>query len=183
VQGAETSLVWALEASDAQLRAATFGGRGTDLLIETPDDVSMLEQLLFQVRIRGVRVTLAHPERSPTFQRDPAPLERLAAQQVLLEVNADALLRDRGSHTRRLTEHLCRAGIAHVMASDAHRGTEWRPVGALAAGAAALASLVGEARADWMTRSAPGAIVAGDPLPEPPPVVKPRRRRWPARQR
>ena len=91
VAGAETSLTWALEASDEDLRLATYGQRGADLLIETPTDVSMLEQLLYQVRLRGPRVTLAHPERSATFKRDPDRLTRLADQGILLQVNADAL--------------------------------------------------------------------------------------------
>jgi tyrosine-protein phosphatase YwqE len=61
VPAAETSLLWAIEASDEQLRLATYGQLGADLLVETPNDVSMIEQLLYQVRARGVRVTLAHP--------------------------------------------------------------------------------------------------------------------------
>lgn len=178
VPGAETSLAWALEAGDDALTAATYGGRGTDLLIETPDDVSMIEQLLFQVRVRGVRVTLAHPERSPTFQRDPAALERLAGQQVLLQVNASALLAKPGSPHRRLAEHLCRTGLASALASDGHRAQDWRPVSALAPGVEALASLVGEARADWMARAAPGAIVAGMTLPEPPEIQAGSRSLW-----
>ena len=50
VSGGEVSLLWALDASDEQLLLASYGQRGQDLLIETPDDVSMLEQLLSQVQ-------------------------------------------------------------------------------------------------------------------------------------
>ncbi len=174
VAGAETSLVWALEASDEHLRLATYNQRGADLLIETPTDVSMIEQLLYQVRLRGVRVTLAHPERSETFQRQPERLARLHEQGILLQVNASALLRAR-SPGRKLIEHLVRNELADVMASDGHRATEWRPVGALADGAAALSALAGPARAQWMVREAPGAIVAGTALP-PAPEIKPPRR-------
>jgi protein-tyrosine phosphatase len=70
VSGAETSLVWALGASDEQLVAASYDGRGGDLLVETPADVSMIEELLYRIRLRGIRVTLAHPERSRAFQSD-----------------------------------------------------------------------------------------------------------------
>ena len=71
VSGAEVSLVWALEASDEQLALATYDQRGTDLLIETPtSSVVGFESLLFQLRAKGLRVTLAHPERSVEFQRD-----------------------------------------------------------------------------------------------------------------
>ena len=174
VPAAEASLVWALEASDEHLRLATYGQRGTDLLIETPNDVSMIEQLIYQVRLRGVRVTLAHPERSETFQRAPERLARLHEQGILLQVNASGLLRAH-SPGRKLIEHLVRNELADVMASDGHRATEWRPVSALADGAAALTALVGPARAQWMVCDAPGAIVAGQPLPPAPGIERPRR--------
>ncbi len=96
VSGAEVSLVWALEASDEQLALATYDQRGTDLLIETPTfNVIGLESLLYRLRAKGLRVTLAHPERSVDFQRDPARLVELVRQGVLLQVNAETLLKAR----------------------------------------------------------------------------------------
>ena len=72
VSGAEVSLVWALEASDEQLALATYDQGGTDLLVETPNlNVVGLDSLLYRLRTKGLRVTLAHPERSVPFQRDP----------------------------------------------------------------------------------------------------------------
>jgi protein-tyrosine phosphatase len=138
----------------------------------------MLEQLLFQVRARGLRVTLAHPERSGAFKANPETLTRLFEQGVLLQVNAQALLAPRRSTTRRLAEDLCRDGLAHVLASDGHRGHEWRPVSELAEGVKALSALVGTERARWMARDAPAAIVEGADLPEPPPVHSARRGFW-----
>jgi protein-tyrosine phosphatase len=172
VAGAETSLVWALEASEEELKLATYDQRGTDLLIETPaTSVATIEQLLYPLRARGFRITLAHPERSPEFQRDPDRLSELVRQGVLLEVDADALLMPRrGSPMRRLAERLCRDGLAHVLASDGHRAASWRPVTRLAAGVEALARLVGQARAEWMVCEVPAAIIQGSPLPDPPPV-------------
>jgi protein-tyrosine phosphatase len=183
VSGAETSLVWALGASDEQLVAASYDGRGGDLLVETPADVSMIEELLYRIRLRGIRVTLAHPERSRAFQSDQRPLRRLPDQGILLQVNAGALLVKAGSRTRQLAEQLCREGLAHALASDGHRAAEWRPVGVLAEGADALAALVGPDRARWMLCDAPAAIIAGAELPAAPPIQAGRRRRWPLRRR
>jgi protein-tyrosine phosphatase len=171
VPGAETSLIWALEATEEHLRLATYGQRGADLLVETPDDVSMIEQLLYQLRHRGVRVTLAHPERSEVFRRKPEILSRLHEQGILLQVNATGLLRGR-SEGGRLIEHLAREGLATAVSSDGHRGAEWRPVGALADGVSALTQIVGPERALWMARDAPTAIIAGQPIPIPPAVVR-----------
>lgn len=170
VCGAEVSLLWALEASEEELRLASYGQLGHDLLVETPEDVSMLEQLLYQVRVHGFRVILAHPERSAVFRQDPSRLVRLAEQGVLLQVNADALLAPPRSSTRRLAERLCRDGLAQVVASDGHRGREWRPVDRLAPAVEVLSGLVGPDRARWMARTAPAAILDGAPLPPAPEV-------------
>jgi protein-tyrosine phosphatase len=177
VSGAETSLIWALEADDEAFRQATYGGLGKDMLVETPSDVSMLESLLYRVRLRGVRVTLAHPERSLAFQRTPERLSDLVGQGVLLQVNADSLLSRHRKQERRLAERLCRDGLASVLASDGHRGPGRRSVAVLAGGVEALTQLVGEERARWMASDVPGAIVAGAPRPREP-ALGGSRRRW-----
>jgi protein-tyrosine phosphatase len=173
VCGAEVSLAWALEAGADELRLASFGQRGRDLLIETPaTTVSGLAELLYQVRLRGYRVTLAHPERSATFQSDVDRLADVVHQGVLLQVNASSLRRDRrASPLHRLATQLCREGLAHAIASDAHRATLWRPVTELASATAALRSLVGPARTRWLTHDVPAAILSGNELPEAPPIA------------
>jgi protein-tyrosine phosphatase len=178
VSGAEVSLVWALEASDEQLVLASYGQRGTDLLIETPGDVAAISQNLYVLRYREFRITLAHPERSREFQRNPAHLELLGDQGVLLQVNAQSLLLPRRNSTRKLAEHLCRNGRAHVLASDGHRAASRRRVSALADGVKAAGALVGDARARWMACGVPEAILAGEPLPEAPAIEPGRRRLW-----
>jgi protein-tyrosine phosphatase len=172
VCGAEVSLAWALEASDDELRLASYGQRGTDLLIETPsNEVGGLAELVYRIRLRGFRVTLAHPERSASFQSDVDKLADLVAQGVLLQVNASSLRRGhRGSPLHRLATRLCHEGLVHAIASDAHRATSWRPVTELASTTEALTSLVGPARTRWLTHEAPAAILAGDQLPEAPPI-------------
>jgi protein-tyrosine phosphatase len=170
VSGAEVSLMWALEASDEQLTLATYDQRGTDLLIETPAfNVIGLENLLYRLQAKGLRVTLAHPERSIHFQRDPTGLIELVRQGVLLQVNADALLAGaRRSDAHRLGRYLCIEGLAHALASDGHRAADWRPVTYLADAVAVAGTLIGPDRTRWMTQSAPAAIIAGIELPDAP---------------
>lgn len=177
VEGAEVSLLWALNADQQALRQASFGQRGADLLIETPHDVTTLERLLQPLRSAGYRITLAHPERSHTFHHRPELLTRLYEQGVMAQVNGGALLAPRRSPVRRYAEQLCREGIAHVIASDGHRGLDWRPVGDLPAGLEAAALVVGEARARWMGSEAPAAVLEGCPLLTAPPVEAPHGRR------
>jgi protein-tyrosine phosphatase len=182
VAGSEASLMWAIDASDEDLRRATYRQRGTDLLVETPSaPMVALDRLVYEIRLRGVRVTLAHPERSREFQRDLEPLRRLVNQGVLLQINAGSLLApSRRSPVRRVAEELCREGLAHALASDGHRGTVWRPVTKLGDGVTALTELVGPARAHWMASDVPRAIVDGAGLPPDPPIEgRGKRRRFP----
>ena len=60
VGGAEVSLLWALDADDEALRLVTYNQGGTDVLIETPSDAVMIDQLLGPLLQRGMRVVLAH---------------------------------------------------------------------------------------------------------------------------
>ena len=176
VAGAEVSLAWALAASDEALRLATYDQRGSDLLIETPSGTVVgLNEALYDLRTKGFRVTLAHPERSPELQRAPVLLAELTRQGVLLQINADALVADaRRSSTGRLARQICTQGLVHVLASDGHRASVWRPVTRLPAGVQAAAGLVGAQRARWISVDVPAAIIEGTELPEPPPIVK----RW-----
>jgi len=180
VSGGELDLAWALRASDEELRLVSYGQRGSDLLVETPYPplAANFEEMLFQLTARGYRVLLAHPERNTSFQSNPSRLVELTQRGVLVQVNVPSLISQRrGSRSRKTALELIRDGHAHVLGTDAHRGAGFRPPN-LGEGLAAATS-VAPARARWMVTSAPAAVLAGEPLPEPPPDAVPRRRpRW-----
>ncbi len=160
--GGELSLEMALDVGEAELRQASLDQRGTDLLIEAPDDATGIEERLSQLRDRGYRITLTHPERSPQFQAAPELLKRLVDSGVLLALDAESLLGPAGSRPRLLAEGLCRNGHAHALAFDAASGQD---ASALTGPEAAAAALVGAPRARWLVSDAPAAIVAGKELP------------------
>ena len=173
VPGAEVDLVAGADATDDQLRLATYGQKGNDLLVETPYGplTPGFEQMLFDRFIaRGFRVLLAHPERNPTFQEEPTRLLALVRRGVLLQVTAGSLIGSRRSRTRRLARALINEGVAHVLASDAHRA----PTRVRLSVGAAEASRLDRARAPWMVTEAPAAVLAGEALP---PVPRRGRRR------
>jgi protein-tyrosine phosphatase len=172
VSGGEVDLVWALDADDEDLRLVSYGQRGEDLLIETPYSplTSNFEDLLFRISLRGYRLLMAHPERNPTFQSDPARVVELVRRGCLLQVTASSLLQlPKKSQTGRLARRLVCDGHVHVLASDLH-GPMTVGRATLDEGRAAAARLVGKQRARWMVDTAPAAIVSGQPLPKPPPL-------------
>ena len=169
VQGGELDLEWATTASDRELPLVSYGGRGTDLLVETPYGAlpSDFEERVLSLAARGFRVLLAHPERSPTLQRDPARIAGLIAQGVLVQLTARSLMASaEPSAAGELSAALVAGGLAHVLASDAHGASGPAPPD-LSGGVAAAESIVG-ARARWMASEAPAAILAGEFLPPAP---------------
>jgi protein-tyrosine phosphatase len=176
--GAEVSLTWALTANEEDLRLASYGQRGTSLLVETPTVSAVgVAHLLYELRARGYSVTLGHPERSEIFQQDDRLVHELVDQGLLLQINADSLLGSDSRGTKRLATELVTSGLAHAIASDAHRGERWRPITRLPKAVEVAGGLVGAERADWMTREVPRAIVEGAQLPEAPPLASTGRQR------
>jgi protein-tyrosine phosphatase len=171
---AEVDIVWAQAASDEELRLASFGQQGTDLLVETPYGVLSdgFEGMLSPLIVQGYRIVLAHPELNVSLQRDPARLARLVDQGALVQLTGASLLRtDRRSRSRRLARVLISRGLAHVIASDTHSAGPFRPPGL--SDAVEAAARLDPARASWMVGVAPAAILAGKPIPGAPPVRRP----------
>jgi protein-tyrosine phosphatase len=180
IPGSELDLSWAMHAGDEELRLASLAQRGSDLLLECPygELPPLLEDMLFGLVARGYRITLAHPERNPTFQRDRRRLAALIDRGALVQVTASALTGDgRSSRSARMARELVSDGAAHVIASDMHGSALDRS--SLAEGLAAARVIAGQ-RADWMVTDAPAAILAGETLPPMPSAQssRPRRRFW-----
>jgi protein-tyrosine phosphatase len=169
VPGAEVDLLWARAASPEELRLATYGQGGTDMLLETPygplppNFGAMLESITEQ----GIRILLAHPERNPSFQRDPQLVLDLVARGVLVQVTAMSLAAGRkASRSLRLARWLGERDAVHVIASDAHTEGPWRGPD-LRPALNALGS-ISPARLEWIVHEVPQAIVAGEPVPRAP---------------
>ena len=172
IVGAEVDVVWTRTASDEDLRLATYGQAGTDMLLETPYGPlppGFEDWVFSRLSLEGIRVMLAHPERNVSFQQSPERLAELVSRGVLMQVTAGSLAGKRKSGARKLARWMVEEGLAQVIASDAHRAEQFRPP-LLSVGVEA-ASAVDEARARWMVTDAPRAVLDGEPLP-PMPVVQ-----------
>ena len=134
------------------------------------DSVTALKQA-------GHKVVLAHPERCPTFHRDPAMLERLVRDGALTSVTAGALVGRFGKDVRHFALDMAAAKLIHNVASDAHDAQRRRPGLREEIEQAGLGGLM-----EWLTQEVPAAIL-GDydipPRPKSTPASSGRRRvRW-----
>lgn len=189
VAGAEIALARLGDLGDDDLRALSLGG-GPALLVEPPlsDAAADFDGPIYDLLRRGHGVVLAHPERCPAFQREPARLTRLVAAGARTSLTASALVGRFGSPVERFARRLLRDGLVHDVASDGHDLAGRRlelatPLREAAPELPGLAELT-----PWLTDAVPAALLAGTP-PGPPPArvaqepAAPRRRGLLARLR
>ena len=175
--GGEIALTRLTALESQELRMLSLGA-GPYLLVETPyaGGAPFLEDVLFELEVRGFRTILAHPERCAMFETDRDRLARLVERGVLCSVNAGSMAGQFGRRVRDFTVQLFRAGLVHNVSSDAHddevRRAELRW---------GFERLDGELpglreQAEWFTQTAPAAIVSGAQVPaapEPPAQRRP----------
>jgi protein-tyrosine phosphatase len=150
-----------------ELPQFTLGG-GPYLLIEAPLEAvgRELEHVIDELMGAGHGVLLAHPERAPSFHREPERLAGLVEQGALCSITAGSLVGRFGSRVARFTERLLAEGLVHNVASDAH-DTFGRPPDLHSV--VMSADLPGlDARAQWLLEEVPAALLAGGELPAPP---------------
>jgi protein-tyrosine phosphatase len=159
-----------LAALDAPALRTLSLGAGPYLLVEAPyaGAAPFLEEVLFDLDLRGFRTILAHPERCAMFENDRDRLARLVERGVLCSVNAGSMAGQFGRRVRDFVVHLFRAGLVHDVASDTHDDEVRRAE--LRWGFERMEDeLPGiSEQASWFTDVAPTAIVSGTTVPPPP---------------
>jgi len=175
--GGEVAVDWVDRAEVGDLRGYGLAGNRSAILVEFPYLGWPLELGMVCSRLLGEGMTpiLAHPERNDRVQAQPDRLEELVARGVLVQLTASSITGRRGSRSRKAADQLLEAGLAHLVASDAHRAPG--PGARLSDAAAALADPV---LSGWLLEDVPAALVAGEPLPDRP-AARRRGLRWRSR--
>jgi protein-tyrosine phosphatase len=174
--GGEVSLS-RLNELDEEDRAAVQLGAGPFLMLEAPYVTGLdFDLQAYRLRLQGQEVLLAHPERSPLFQREPDRLARLVDAGVLCSMSAGSIAGEFGRRVRAFAVRLLGDGLVHNISSDAHDHRR-RPPDVRSRLQRAERALPGlSAQTPWLTEEAPAAILAGEELPPRPPAARRRRR-------
>lgn len=80
-----------------------------------------IEHAAWCVMQRGLTPVLAHPERYTAVQRDPGRMAEWFAGGCVIQVNKGSILGRFGPQPARAADWILDRGLAHVVASDAHR--------------------------------------------------------------
>jgi protein-tyrosine phosphatase len=148
------------------------GAGGRVLLLHFPFQLipPNSQQVIINLKVKGITPIITHPERHLRIQEDPNLLYELISAGALSQITAMSLTGGFGEKARRSALHLLQLNLAHIIASDAHSARGRVPV--LSAGVKAAADVVGEARATAMVTTIPEALLDGEepdiPLPSPP---------------
>jgi protein-tyrosine phosphatase len=177
--GAEVHLCPQLVERVADGRAPTLADNRRTLLLELSlvQYPVELENLVFQLKLAGIDVLFAHPERIRYFRDDVRRYESVVRMGAYGQITTGSVLGVFGADVRDFTEELARKGWAHVLASDSHNVRGRPPI--LSRALSALETWVGAERARAMATSAPAALLAGrEPELPPPASTAARRSTW-----
>ena len=135
------------------------------LLIEFDFDapLSRMETAIDLVTDFRLRPVIAHPERYTAVQRDPRRLDVWFRRSCLIQVNKGSILGRFGPRAEAAADWILGNGLAHLVASDAHRPDRRTPW--LAEAYEAVAERLGQADARFLFEIGPGAICRGQALP------------------
>jgi protein-tyrosine phosphatase len=152
-----------------QGKATTVNDGGKFLFVEFPSYgiPYRAEEVLFQLRARGIIPVISHPERNMEIAKRPQRYYEMIRTGCLGQVTAMSLTGGFGSEIRRVAEKLLNHRLLHFIASDAHSANGRPPV--LSDAVREAAKIVGKEQARKMVTEYPQAILEGrrPTLPEP----------------
>ncbi len=117
-----------------------------------------VDQLLSELRRRGLTPVIAHPERYRMLWERPEILDRLLDLGAVALLDIAAVVGKYGSRPQRCAEQFLEAGAYYAACSDAHRAEDVTEAGE---GMRWVAKRYGEAELDGLLREGPLAILAG----------------------
>ena len=91
------------------------------------EDLDFMDEMLLRLSEAGYTPIVAHPERYDAIQYDPRILEHWFHRGYVLQLNKGSILGAFGRRAERTAHSILRAGLAHVIASDAHSATHRTP--------------------------------------------------------
>ncbi|MBN2570230.1 MAG: hypothetical protein JXB42_12440 [Deltaproteobacteria bacterium] len=147
-------------------RAFLIGGRYF-LLELSPEAVPPnMEELVFNLQIKGFYPIITHPERNSILQRNARVLARWIRRGALIQVTAMSVTGEFGKVIKKAAHEIVERGLCHIIATDAH-SPKWRaPI--LSHARDVLAEMVGKHEAEKMVSGRPAEIIRGELLSDRP---------------
>lgn len=148
------------------------------VLLELPHELYLpLEPVLDALERRGMTGILTHPERNRGILNLPSLIKPLVERGCLMQVTAGSLMGTFGAASQAMAEQMCRRGLVHFLATDAHGPQSRRPK--MLDAFARATELAGEKAAETWCCENPSLAAQGKAVtPGVVPVRAPKRSFW-----
>lgn len=141
------------------------------LLIDLPmmDLPQYTQEVIYNLRLKGITPILAHPERNLRIMDNPALLIPLIESGALVQINTGSLTGMFGKKVKRCVKILVKHNMVHLTGTDAHSTVKRSPV--MRKPAQVLIKWAGRQRAEKILYATPRAILdnvflqADEPVP------------------
>ena len=142
------------------LEEFTINNNGKYILVELPmrDIPPSMDELFFNLGVKGITPILAHPERNAKICQNPNILFDFLMKGCLAQINIGSILGHFGKEIRKTARDLITHRLAHIVASDMHTANSRTLDQALPA----VEKLVGKEQAARMFVETPRQILAGE---------------------
>jgi protein-tyrosine phosphatase len=157
-----------------RLNEFTLNNNGKYILIELPMQIfpTGLEDVFFNLNVKGITPVLAHPERNTRICRNPDILFEFVKNGLITQVNAGSIMGYYGRERKKTAQILLVNKLAHVVASDMHSATSTTMNQAIPL----VEKLVGKERTKRLFIENPSRILNGETIYEEPQQIKSERK-------
>jgi len=119
---------------------------------------SALLEGLFDIRRKGMRPVIAHPERYRACFGDLTLMEDWVDRGLVLLMDGGAMVGKYGRAPQKAAERMLEAGLYYAVCSDAHRPED---VAQVVAGLERIRALVGDEEFDFLLKEGPHRVLTG----------------------
>lgn len=100
----------------------TINKANRHILVEFPSEgiPRFVQQIFFELLVRGITPIIAHPERCLAIQKKPKLLMNYIENGCLIQINAGSLIGKYGKKALKTSKLLLAKGLTHIVASDSH---------------------------------------------------------------
>ncbi len=149
--------------SIAEFELFRYDRGSSSLLVELPPTEAPMwfADIVFQLRMGGISVLLAHPERNAALMRNPKILASYLQAGVYTQLTAGSIAGRYGSDIKKFADRILRSGACTLVASDAHN-TVRRPFSDIATAYPMVCDMLGTGIAKMLFDTHPRAVLRGD---------------------
>jgi protein-tyrosine phosphatase len=119
--------------------------------------------------VQGITPIIAHPERNEAIAKEPELLFELVEAGALAQMTAASISRQTSPAILAMSAFLLTHNLVHLIASDAHSSHRRPPI--LSKYARRISCVLGAERAEALTHGIPNAILRGESVSVPSPVM------------